>query len=137
MEGDMYNIAITKEKKTDFFNGADDQPRQYPTLADALVSAQYLGLTRQDVELHFVKNGATIDTITQTAKELESGKKQKKPFEKMNREQLVAYAAEKEIAINPEGTKAEILVAIQAANEQDIKIGEDDEVTQEDKDPKS
>jgi hypothetical protein len=65
-EGDMYNIAITKENKTSFFNGADDKPRPYPTLADALVSAQYLGLTREDVELHFVREGASIDSITKT-----------------------------------------------------------------------
>jgi len=63
----MYNIAITKENKTTFYDGADGKPRPYPTLADALVSAQYLGLTRQDVELHFVKEGASIEAITKTA----------------------------------------------------------------------
>ena len=127
----MYNIAITKEKKTHFFNGADDQPRQYPTLADALVSAQYLGLTRQDVELHFVKEGAAIDAITEISKKpakqgLEGDEKQKKPLEKMNKDQLIAYAAEKEIAINAESTKAEILATIQATDKQDIKTGDSD-----------
>jgi len=68
----MYNIAITKENKTEFFNCTGDKPRQYPTLADALVSAQYLGLSRGDVELHFVKEGASISEI---AKNVPHGKK--------------------------------------------------------------
>ncbi|MDR0474383.1 MAG: hypothetical protein LBH43_12015 [Treponema sp.] len=59
----MYNIAITKNKETSFFDGADGKPRPYPTLADALVSAQYLGLSRQDVELHFVKEGAAAEGL--------------------------------------------------------------------------
>jgi hypothetical protein len=63
----MYNIAITKEKKTKFFNGNDDKPRSYPTLADALVSAQYLGLNKQEgVELHFIMEGTSVDAVTQT-----------------------------------------------------------------------
>jgi len=71
MEGDMYNIAITKEKKTEFFNGNDAKPRSYPNLAEALISAQYLGLTKQDVELHFVKEGTSIDAVTQTTSSIE------------------------------------------------------------------
>ena len=54
----MYNIAITKDKETKFYEGDGGKPRSYPTLADALVSAQYLGLARLDAELHFVKEGA-------------------------------------------------------------------------------
>jgi len=63
----MYNIAVTKENKTEFFNCTGDKPRQYPTLAAALVSAQYLGLSRGDVELHFVKEGTSIKRFTQEA----------------------------------------------------------------------
>jgi hypothetical protein len=62
----MYNIAITKDRETKFFDGADNKPRPYPTLADALVSAQYLGLTKQDVELHFVKEGADVEEAAKT-----------------------------------------------------------------------
>ena len=118
----MYNIAITKDKETSFFNGADEKPRPYPTLADALVSAQYLGLTRQDVELHFVKEGTSIEEITQTTtvttppgggEKTDAGTD--KPLEKLNKEQLLAYAAEAGITVNAEGTKAEILAAIHAA----------------------
>ena len=117
----MYNIAITKENKTEFFNGADDKPRSYPTLADALVSAQYLGLTRQDAELHFVKAGTSIEAITETTTGIapQGGGADKtegpKPPERMNKEQLTAYAKEKGIGIPAEGTKAEILAAIHAA----------------------
>jgi len=72
----MYNIAITKENKTEFFNCTGDKPRQYPTLADALVSAQYLGLSRGDVELHFVKEGASIERFTQEASPVEKAGKE-------------------------------------------------------------
>jgi hypothetical protein len=58
----MYNIAITRGENTEFFNGNDGKPRSYPTLADALVTAQYLGLSKQEgVELHFVKEGSSIE----------------------------------------------------------------------------
>ena len=120
----MYNIAITKDKETSFFNGADEKPRPYPTLADALVSAQYLGLTRQDVELHFVKEGTPTEEITRTttaATPQGGGGKADgdtgKPLEKMNKEQLLAYALEKKIDVNYAATKAEILAAIQAAED--------------------
>jgi hypothetical protein len=62
----MYNIAITKDKETKFFDGTDSKPRSYPTLADALMSAQYLGLAKQDVELHFIKEGTSNEAINQT-----------------------------------------------------------------------
>ena len=63
----MFNIAIAKNKETKFFEDGTGKPRSYPTLADALVSAQYLGLTKQDAELYFVKEGASIDDVTKTA----------------------------------------------------------------------
>ena len=111
----MYNIAITKEGKTDFFNDIDDNPRPYPSLADALVSAQYLGLNRDDVELHFIKEGASTEGITQTVKTLPKEEKNsnEKSLEKMSHKQLVAYAAEAGIPIPPESTKADILALIQ------------------------
>lgn len=59
----MYNIAINNGKETKFFHGSDGKPRSYPSLAEALVSAQYLGLARQDVELHFLKEGELIETV--------------------------------------------------------------------------
>ena len=73
----MYNIAITKENKTEFFNCTGDKPRQYPTLAAALVSAQYLGLSQGDVELHFVKEGASIEGITKAVPKGEKAGKDK------------------------------------------------------------
>ena len=117
----MYNIAITKEGKTDFYKGTGDNPNRYPTLADALVSAQYLGLTRQDVELHFVKEGTSAASITKTVTGMarqqdgsgEGGTDV--PLDRMNRGQLAAYAEEKGIAFNVDGTKKEILAAIREA----------------------
>jgi len=64
----MYNIAITNEKETAFFSNVDGKPKKYPTLADALASAQYLGLARQDADLHFVREGTPIDAFSGTAK---------------------------------------------------------------------
>jgi len=64
----MYNIAITKDDKTNFHRGSGDKPNRYPTLADALVSAQYLGLSRSADDLHFVREGTPIDAFSGTAK---------------------------------------------------------------------
>jgi len=57
----MYNIAITKENKTELFTDTEGKPRRYPALVEALVSAQYLGLASGDVELHFVKEGPAVE----------------------------------------------------------------------------
>jgi len=134
----MYNIAITKENKTDFFYCTGNKPRQYPTLADALVSAQYLGLSRGDVELHFVKEGTFLEGI---GKPVSQGKKTGKgksgtesspsasgdkgnpetdvtgghALEEMSKEELLEYAAREEITVNTDSTQEEILAAIQAA----------------------
>ena len=62
----MFNITITKENETKFYDDADGQPRQYPTLADALVTAQYHGLTKEADGLYFVKDGMTIESVTKT-----------------------------------------------------------------------
>ena len=62
----MFNIAITKENDTKFYDDTDGKPRQYPTLADALVTAQYHGLTQDADGLHFVKDGVSIDAVTKT-----------------------------------------------------------------------
>ena len=134
----MYNIAITKENKTEFYDGADGKPRPYPTLADALVSAQYLGLTRQDVELHFVKEGASIEAVTKTTTAVAKPKRNSakkdndkpavseqdgggKPLAEMNHDELVACAKELDINTENFANDDEIRAAIQAAKELDIK----------------
>jgi Pyruvate/2-oxoacid:ferredoxin oxidoreductase gamma subunit len=103
----MYNIAITQKGKNAFFADNDGKPRNYPTLADALVSAQYLGLTRQDVELHFVKEGTVIGELSET--------KEDGPLPGMNKKQLLAYAKKKGIKVNADMSAEEIVAAIQAA----------------------
>jgi len=138
----MYNIAITKENKTEFFNCTGNKPRQYPTLADALVSAQYLGLSRGDVELHFVKEGTSLEGMHKPAsygKKTEKGKQgaeisQSKTdgndnpdteggssLEGMSKEELLEYAAREEITVNADGAKEEIIAAIRAARENEGK----------------
>jgi len=129
----MYNIVISKgrdvEREVGFLNGADDKPRQYPTLAEALVSAQYLGLTRQDVELHFVREGAhTAGLITETATANttqrdgdDSGDGTGKALDKMKKAELVAYATGKGIAVNDGDTKETILAAIKEAEKRDLE----------------
>jgi len=129
----MYNIVISKgmdvEREVDFLNGADDKPRRYPTLAEALVSAQYLGLTRQNVELHFVREGAhAAGLITETATANtpqgdgdDSGGGTCKVLDKMKKAELVAYAAGKGIAVNDGDTKEIILAAIRETEKQDGK----------------
>ena len=84
----MYNIAITKDKNTDFFSGNDMKPRSYPTLTEALVSAQYLGLAKQDVELHFVREGASVEAITETASSISSPGKESIPEIKTGKEEV-------------------------------------------------
>ncbi|MCL2093019.1 MAG: hypothetical protein FWH12_02385 [Treponema sp.] len=63
----MFNIAVTKENQTRFYEDADGKPRQYPTLADALVTAQYHGLTKESDGLFFVKHGTPVDDILRPA----------------------------------------------------------------------
>ena len=62
----MFNIATTKNNETKFYEDADGKPRQYPTLADALVTAQYHGLTHDADGLHFVRDGVSIEAFTKT-----------------------------------------------------------------------
>jgi len=135
----MYNIAITKENKTEFFYCTGDKPRQYPTLADALVSAQYLGLSQGDVELHFVKEGTSIERLTQASAPGKKAGKGKQGVEanpgdggskdspdpdaagelalkKKSKEELLEYAAREKITVNAEGTQEEIIAAIQSVN---------------------
>jgi len=127
----MYCIAITKEGKTDFYKGSGGRPSRYPTLADALVSAQYLGLTRQAEELHFVKGGADLGAISKTAAaasggggdqmqalEQNGGSNWRAPLEKMSKEQLAACAKERGIAVSADASKKEILAIILEAEKQ-------------------
>jgi len=134
----MYNIAITKEKETKFFSDAGGKPKRYPTLADALVSAQYLGLTRQDAELHFVKDGTAVESIAGTAAatlppqaEEEGGGETGKSPDKMNRAELAAYAEGKGIAVSDGDTKAVILAAVKEAEKRGEKTGDTSQAEEE------
>ena len=77
----MYNIAVVKDKKSELYKGNDGSVYAFPTLDEALISAQYHGLGRQYDELYFVKEGADIESVTVSASKAElkasasSGKK--------------------------------------------------------------
>jgi predicted component of type VI protein secretion system len=114
----MYNIAITQDGITAFFADAVGKPRSYPTMADALVSAQYLGLTRKDVELHFVKEGTVIpESLTAPITGGTEDNPDKDPLAGMTKAQLLAYAGEHGLEIDKNAKVDDIREQIRAAEQ--------------------
>jgi hypothetical protein len=124
----MYNTIITREGESAFLTENDGKPRNYPTLSDALVSAQYLGLTKGEVELHFVKEGAVIPgALANTSTGSTGSKLEGDPLAGMTKKQLLAYAEENGITVDekakPDEIRAQIHEAQRADSESDESTG--------------